>query len=86
MQMGSPNQSNHLSDKRTQMTNICKQAGTGPSHIQGSKIAKGLLSVNLLEIRRTKKMDRVGGGGDTSEIVNIFDVVEGRTLRRKKHF
>ena len=45
--MRSPNQSDHFSEKKTQMTNICKQAGTGPSHIQGSKIAKRLPSVNL---------------------------------------
>ena len=44
-----------------------KQAGTGPSrrHIQGSKIAKGLPSVNLQysKIEKAKKVDRVAGRG-----------------------
>ena len=78
-----------------------KQAGTGPSrrHIQGSKIAKGLPSVNLQysKIKKPKKVDRVAHRGpltrapgalkgrDTSEIVNIFVAVEGGTLWRKKN-
>ena len=41
-----------------------KQAGTGPSrrHIQGSKVAKGLPSVNLQysKIEKPKKVDREG--------------------------
>ena len=54
-----------------------KQAGTGQSlrHIQGSKIAKGLPSVNLQywKIEEAKKIGPSGAlKGDTSEIVNIF--------------
>ena len=44
-----------------------KQAGTGPSrcHIQGSKIAKGLPSVNLQysKIEKAKNMNRVARRG-----------------------
>ena len=77
-----------------------KQAGTGPNrrHIQGSKRAKGLPSVNLQysKIEKPKKVDRVARrdpltrapgalkGVDTSEIVNIFVAVEGGALGRKK--
>ena len=76
-----------------------KQAGTGPSqrHIQGSKIAKELPSVNLQysKIEKPKKVDRVARrcplarapgalkGEVTSEIVNIFVEVEGGSLWRK---
>ena len=81
-----------------------KQAGTGPSrrHIQGSKIAKGLPSVNLqyLKIENPKKSGPRGAPGpanaspwraergDTSEIVNIFVAVKGGTdpLAKKQIF
>ena len=74
-----------------------EQAGTGPSrrHIQGSKIAKRLPSVNLQysKIEKAKKMDRQARRGplalpkgDTSEIVNNFVAVEGGTLWRKNKF
>ena len=51
-----------------------KQAGIGPSrrHIQGSKIAKGLPSVNL----QYSKIEKAKTGPAT-EIVNIFVAVEG---------
>ena len=46
---------------------MSKQAGTGPSrrHIEGSKIAKGLPSVNLQysKIEKAKKMNRVARRG-----------------------
>ena len=66
-----------------------KQAGTGPSrrHVQGSKIAKGLPSVNLQysKIEKPKKWTEwhAKRGGGTSEIVNIFVAVEGGALWRK---
>ena len=43
---------------------IIKQAGTGPSrrHIQGSKIAKGLSSVNL-QYSKTEKQKKSGPSG-----------------------
>ena len=79
-----------------------KQAGTGPSrrHIQGSKIAKRLPSVNsqYSKIEKPKKVDRVERrapltrtpgalkGGDTSKIVNIFVAVEGGPFGEKTNF
>ena len=86
---------------RPKVTMLVEQAGTGPSrrHIQGSKIAKGLPSVNLQysKIEKPKKMDRVARlgplarvpgvlKGGTSEIVNIFVAVEGETLWKKNKF
>ena len=76
-----------------------KQAGTGPSrrHIQGSKIAKGLPSVNLQysKIEKAKKMDRVAHRGplalDPGALTGghfrnwqLFVALEGGTLWRKK--
>ena len=47
-------------------SNLKKQAGTGPSrrHIRGSKIAKGLPSVNLRTRKsKSQKMDRMARRG-----------------------
>ena len=81
---------------------MLKQAGTGPSrrHIQGSKIAKGLPSVNLQYSKIKKPKNGPSGApgpasaspwrakrGDTSEIVNIFVAVEGADpLEKKQNF
>ena len=86
--------------QETGFPQVLQKAGTGPSrlHIQGSKIAKGLPSVNLQysKIEKPKKYGPSGAPGpaspspwllkwgDTSEIVNIFVAVDGRTLWRKK--
>ena len=69
-----------------------KQAGTGPSrrHVQGSKIAKGLPSVNLQysKIEKPKKWTEwhAKRGGGTSEIVNIFVTVEGGPFGEKTNY
>ena len=80
-----------------------KQAGTGPSrrHIQGSKIAKGLPSVNLqyLKIENPKKVDREARRGLLTRAPGalkegtllklstfLSQLKGGRTLWRKNKF
>ena len=63
-----------------------KQAGTGPRrrHIQGSKIAKGLPSVNLvLEDWKPKKMDRVARRGP---LARASGALKGGHFRNCQHF
>ena len=64
-----------------------KQAGTGRSrrHIQGSKIAKGLPSVNLLysKIEKPKKVDRVARRGS---LTRAPGALKGGTLPKLSTF
>ena len=66
---------------------IFEQAGTGPSrrHIQGSKIAKGLRSVNLQysKIKKATKMDRVAR---RSPLARAPGALKGGHFRNCKHF
>ena len=79
-----------------------KQAGTGPSprHIQGSKVAKGLPSVNLQysKIEKPKKVDRVARrgpptrapgalkGGTLLKLSTFLSQLKGDPLAKKQTF
>ena len=62
-----------------------QQAGTGPSrrHIQGSKIAKGLPSVNLQKNSKNQKMDPVARWGP---LARAPGALKGGHFRNCQHF
>ena len=76
-----------LKNQLKQVENVCEQAGTGPSrrHIQGSKIAKGLPSVNLQysKIEKPKKMVRVASRGPLARAPGALK--EKKVLEKKSH-
>ena len=67
-----------------------KQAGTGPSrrHMQGSKIAKVLPSVNLQysKIVKPKKVDCALKGGTLLKLSTFLLQLKGDPLTKKQNF